>query len=129
MTACARCGDCCEHIMANADPYLIVDRIAEGDPGEDFAFIFAHWDVTAGPDRLGRYTYRCRRFDTETRTCTAHDDRPHVCRDFPWYEDAGDVQKMAERSQYVHERCSFHRDVPPDLRRSDARPLLPLFVV
>lgn len=40
-------------------------------------------------DASGRITqpffYRCSNFDTETRKCTDYDNRPSMCRDFPWY--------------------------------------------
>jgi Fe-S-cluster containining protein len=29
------------------------------------------------------HAYRCDRFDEETRLCTAHADRPPICRAYP----------------------------------------------
>jgi len=45
------------------------------------------------------------------RLCTAHDERPPVCRNFPWYDydidDPGDPLPWRHRSS----RCTFLADV------------------
>lgn len=41
-------------------------------------------DEHGGP-RLFPHVYRCRHFDPDTRLCTAWDDRPPTCSDFPRY--------------------------------------------
>ena len=48
----------------------------------DLIFAAAHWTAT-GERRAGMHAYQCDRFDTTTRLCTAHDDRPPICRAYP----------------------------------------------
>lgn len=83
-------------------------------------FITAHW--TPIDDR----TFRCDAFDPAARLCTAHDARPPVCRDFPWYgqdpeEKAGEVR--------LDPQCSYLADLPPGKRPEGSRPLIPLTVL
>jgi Fe-S-cluster containining protein len=33
---------------------------------------------------LGKPLYTCRHWDTETRLCTVYDQRPWLCRDYPY---------------------------------------------
>jgi Fe-S-cluster containining protein len=44
--------------------------------------------MSLGPDgqpTLGAYYYRCKWFDQETRKCTNYENRPPMCRDYPWH--------------------------------------------
>jgi Fe-S-cluster containining protein len=41
--------------------------------------------------------YTCRHWDTETRLCTAYDQRPWLCRDYPYW---GDCDRKAEGCNY-----------------------------
>lgn len=79
---------------------------------QDCLFALEHW-TSLGPcdwsEGKGENA-ACDRFDTETRLCTAHDDRPPVCRDYPWY--GGEVTE--ERKLVLPTRCSF-REVPVTL--------------
>jgi len=128
---CARCGVCCEDIAIRVSPERFVEmaeaeQAAPDHPFNDSAtFIVAHWDPVKGPGSQGHYGYRCRRYDAEHHLCTAWDDRPQVCRGFPWY----DGEPGATDKQLVHKQCSYWLDVPPERRRKDARPLIPLTVL
>ncbi len=110
MTDCARCGDCCTVIAVNVDlgTAPVDDYTSDGDRASD-AFMRQHWHRLDGYDNP---RYSCDQFDTETRLCTAHDERPPVCRGFPWYgrppEDEGRQPVAASLSP----RCSFNADVP-----------------
>jgi Fe-S-cluster containining protein len=48
----------------------------------DLVFASAHW-VATGETRDGMHAYQCDRFDTESRLCTAHEERPPICRAYP----------------------------------------------
>ena len=79
----------------------------------DCLFVFEHWTLI-GPaeprfegDVQGEYV-ACDRFDAESRLCTAHDDRPPVCQDFPWYGQ----EPTAQKATTLSERCSYREDVP-----------------
>ena len=79
-------------------------------------FISAHWHP------LGDHEYRCDRFDASHRLCAAHEERPPVCRDYPWYGS-----EPAERGpDGMIPRCSYLADLPPSLRPEGSRPLIPL---
>lgn len=49
--------------------------------------------------------YECKHFDVETRRCTNYENRPGMCRDFPWYD--GVPRRQAALAPY----CSFNADV------------------
>lgn len=133
---CASCGDCCTEISLPLGVVLALDELLAGgdvpsagvDPS--YWFIADHWLETERDDE--RALYECDRFDSLTRRCRAHDERPPVCRGFPWYEntpldDAGVA--TPERISRLPARCSYALDVPPEQRRDDARPLIPITVV
>ena len=154
MTAgCARCGECCTRITLNADPRPFSTAALAGMPDprtedgwaywrehgyEDSArddvlyaydpagrkradadFVAAHWAETCD----GHWT--CDAYDPGHAVCTAHQDRPPLCRDYPWYgEEPG-----PDRSEHLFRQCSYLADLPPDKRPEDARPLIPLAVI
>lgn len=126
---CARCGDCCDPVHLAPDQRNIVDSWRTylagnpGDaprPGSDAAFILDHWHELEHRDTGS--TYRCDRFDPDTRQCTAHDDRPRVCSQFPVYDGPVDPEVCPPR-------CSYLLDVAPADRPDGARPLIPLEVL
>jgi Fe-S-cluster containining protein len=45
-------------------------------------FAAAHWSPT-GERADGMHAYSCDRFDRASRLCTAHDERPPICRAYP----------------------------------------------
>jgi Fe-S-cluster containining protein len=45
---------------------------------------------------------QCKKFDKTTRKCTAHNDRPQLCRNYPWY---GKEPKRGDTT--MGGRCSF----------------------
>lgn len=128
---CARCGSCCDPVHLGADQAALVEEwrayVAAGGstrPGSDPAFILAHWHEIERSSSGGT-RYRCDRFDPDARTCTAHEDRPDVCRDFPWYGE-----KPGEAGARSLDRvCSYLLDVPADQRPTGSRPLIPLEVI
>jgi hypothetical protein len=87
---------------------------------EDADFIAAHWT----PD--GDTGCKCDAFDPATAMCTAHDSRPPVCRDYPWY---GREPGTGPDRIVLHSQCSYLADLPPDQRPERSRPLIPLTVV
>lgn len=136
---CARCGDCCENIwvpVAQAeitrytagDRHLVTENRWAGRYQLDF---FArYWTrleqkvMTLEDGTLVHKTrYSCAKFDTESRTCTAHSIRPQVCRDYPWYGRGPHAGKIDSR------RCSFLLDLPPDQRPENSYPLIPLEIL
>jgi hypothetical protein len=44
----------------------------------------------------------------DTRTCTAHDDRPPICSGYPWYG-------LLAGSRWLDPPCSFHADTRVNL--------------
>lgn len=134
---CARCGDCCDpvhlaprvaaRLRAAAERLGDVWTVTDDDPDLDdpsLLFAAAHW-TEIGPSRDGGAVYRCAFFDAETRECTAHDKRPPVCRDFPWYGQ----EPTWWAAESVHRRCSYLLDLPASDRPADARPLIPIEVL
>jgi Fe-S-cluster containining protein len=69
--------------------------------------------------------WTCDAYDPEHGTCTAHEDRPPLCRDYPWYGE----QPSPDRAAHFSRQCSYLADLPPDQRPDGARPLIPLTVI
>jgi Fe-S-cluster containining protein len=131
MTECNGCGSCCENIYLSSGWDMVEERALSVDPREDWPawvrrgwkrpeeaeriwlearFIFDHWHLNVDAE-----TYGCDVFDEATRSCGDYENRPPVCRGYPWY---GKPPSMV----YLHPDCSFRADQPPrvpvSLRRS-----------
>lgn len=108
MTECHRCGSCCENIYIPSMPGEITARLADpyvtGSLRNSLEFIKKYWTFN-GPDKNGS-RWECAKFDPETRLCTAHSERPPVCKGYPWYGKAPDT------GMNLPARCSFRADVP-----------------
>jgi Fe-S-cluster containining protein len=48
----------------------------------DLVFATEHWHPT-GERAAELHGYSCDRFDPVSRLCTAHDERPPICRTYP----------------------------------------------
>lgn len=155
MTAgCARCGNCCENIVCDtydeALKWTSAALTGVPDPGTEdgWAYWREHgWDdgsrekairrygagSRADADFLAKYWhspdggahYECSMFNPATRECTAHDRRPPVCRNYPWYRE----EPSAERAMQIGLQCSYLADLSPADRPEGARPLIPLLVL
>ncbi len=70
-------------------------------------FIVDHWHSNGQPDSDRRHRlYSCDRFDPQTRLCTAHEDRPPICRGFPYYGRETITVDLPEQ-------CSYRDDWQP----------------
>lgn len=112
MTECSKCGDCCEEISLNIDHGKIVQQIAQGYGAgrwlKDANFIINNMRPTGRVIRQGnrvKQVLECSKFDKESRICTAHDDRPTVCRDYPWYN-----REPVKGDTTMKGRCSYLAD-------------------
>lgn len=123
---CNGCGACCDPFMMVWSPVDLELRGRELDP-EDRAFyaehltpirrsdgrrMVGHWSsgwsevVFQGEARLlAAHYYRCDRFDPVTRRCADYDNRPTVCRDYPWYREPPDPRKALPPT------CSYRAEV------------------
>lgn len=114
MTECSKCGDCCERIWIAQDPDKVAQwaylpeypptaaRSARANSNiEDARFIHKYWLYS------GDGFWQCSKWDSESRLCTAHDERPPVCRNYPWYGE----RPSEDRGRSLPERCAFRADV------------------
>lgn len=111
MTECNKCGDCCDPVYLYGGSEKLVRDFLEAKPDRekdpvDRDFIWYNWTRIAdnGPDGG---IYECKAFDRNTRTCTAHEDRPDVCRRFPWYDKPPRESMLRDLPN-----CSFRADLP-----------------
>ena len=84
---------------------------------ENRTFMLAHWHPISKAEADRRVPgitawkagpwYECDMHDAATNLCTAHDGRPPVCRDYPWYGRA----PFAKGIEPLW-RCSYWHDVP-----------------
>jgi len=82
MGSCTACGDCCDPVwypLGAAD----IRQSASTTGARDLVFASEHWRPTGEETSDGMHAYACDRFDAQTRLCTAHDDRPPICRAYP----------------------------------------------
>lgn len=117
MTECSKCGLCCERIAIGWNPEEVEDMVAGWEnPGvnvqEDVAFIKKHWSLIdpKPTDHVmsSAYYAKCDMFDVENRLCMAHEDRPPVCKGYPWY---GNDPKEYIKKTTLYPQCSFNADV------------------
>lgn len=125
-TECNGCGACCDPFMTVYSPNDLLLHARHFDPDElrfmvehlspirraDGRRMVAHWSsgwsemiLEGTPTLLPAWYYRCDRFDVETRRCTDYENRPDVCRDYPWYGDPPDPNKALPPT------CSYLADV------------------
>lgn len=113
MTECAPgCGACC-------DPVVLAFR-PEDMVGPSAAFAREHWTVIDEVTRGSGTYYRihCDVFDQATRRCTAYEQRPPICANYPAYgEPLAPGHRKADGLPLV---CAFQADV---------RTVLPLVAV
>jgi Fe-S-cluster containining protein len=103
---CSACGDCCDPVWYPLGP-ADIRQSASTTGAEDLIFAAAHWRATGDRDDDGRHAYWCDRFDPVSRLCTAHDERPPICRGYPWYGE-----DPARRLVVLPVRCAFRAEQP-----------------
>lgn len=110
-------------MRAGFDP-LNYDR---PDPDEadlaTLSFTTEHWSKIGPASDPDWNLWSCDAFDPVERLCTAHEDRPPVCSNYPWYGRA------PVKGPVTNPRCSYLLDLAPADRPAGARPLIPLTVV
>ena len=127
MTECNGCGACCDPFVMVYSPLQVRSLALQMDPDE-LAFYREHltpirradgrrmvldWSPTGFSEMildgelilLPAFYYRCDRFDRETRQCTDYENRPDVCRGYPWYGTPPDPNKLLPPT------CSYNADV------------------
>lgn len=122
---CARCGDCCDPVLLRPENVAALEDATTVGDEETKAFAAKHWHRRGDVDEDGWVAYDCDHFDTETRLCTAGEDRPPVCRYYPWYLDG----PTPGRAAGLHPQCSYLLDVPPADRPEGSYPLIPVEVL
>jgi Fe-S-cluster containining protein len=133
---CNQCGNCCENIPMNTTKKAIRALLRTGKLKTkrglaDATFIMKHWhfagwmEVYNGLPKPGQRVYSCDMFDTETRLCTAHKDRPPVCSLYPWYGKKPEAWMLAPvpAESAKLRSCSYWFDIPKKDRPEWATPV------
>lgn len=120
LAECARCGNCCEKMWFTGTKGKLAQQLKDSAVSDaakkDAAFILKHWHRVAGG---GFNTYfSCDQFNAETRLCEAHDTRPPICSDYPWYGAEPGSKKVK-----LNRRCSFWHDYPREQWGANVDPL------
>lgn len=124
--SCSMCGKCCEAIrlpMSHekfSPDYTEVLYVDKEFMFDNFVPMSQEEALSINPQLLmgkvhpdGKYEespgfyYSCKMYDKETKKCNAHDLRPKVCREFPWYGNS-----INNHSLGMHLSCSYWQDVP-----------------
>jgi hypothetical protein len=142
VTECNGCGGCCHPFTLPIGPGQLWGP--EGNRVAEHEWMRAHltpmrrsegralqpwaegWDQYQDRDgraqlRPGHY-YRCDNYDEETRRCTDYENRPDICRRYPWFNG------VPVPGAQLPPTCSFRadiglpvEDVPVQVARSGAR--------
>lgn len=80
-------------------PYLTDGVTVMGRPGEPGSEVIAY-----------SFFYECEFFDTDTRRCTNYDNRPPMCRMYPWYGN-DPTRDSLEKSKALPRMCAFRADL------------------
>lgn len=59
-----------------------------------------------------RFFYECDMYDKETKKCTDHANRPHVCREYPYYG-----QELTYGELFYDPDCPYIDDAPPTTKQ------------
>lgn len=136
MAECNSCGGCCDPVsmpfsqqqlrevgpraMTSIEDYLFVLNDLTRIPYREGLRKSPHYKqggvTTVGYGLDGEVLmmhsvfYECRHFDKDTRRCTNYENRPPLCRDYPWYGDPPDPSKALPLD------CSYIEDIPVHLR-------------
>jgi Fe-S-cluster containining protein len=116
---CNGCGACCRVLTLEQSPAEVRQMAALtqvlGIPS-DHAFAARHWHPLTRAEAMRRnpfYTsrlppdahlYACDRLGDDGR-CTAYEERPLVCRGYPWYGEAPRQMELADPD------CGYFIDV------------------
>ena len=87
---CIKCGDCCEAIALGAT----IEQIKADARFLSRDFILEHWTPCEPPKQKlnplmndkcfnGFIWYECDLFDSETRVCKDHKNKPAICKEYP----------------------------------------------
>lgn len=142
--SCNLCGRCCEAIALRDD----WTRLENYQGGGDRGFVAKHWKpiskeeatkvnayLLSNPNFQAYNFYTCDWFDKEKRICSHHEERPSVCRDYPWYggqvrtdevfysEDCG-YKIDRERQRVIEVLRSFLIRISPVLEIGEERSLV-----
>lgn len=119
---CNMCGKCCEVIALpippeHLDPASGMRYVDSKFMFENFVPVDAETARSINPHIIieseellngtEQYFYTCKQYDKENKLCMAHEQRPHVCSGFPWYNKP--IHNIALR---MHMSCSYWEDVP-----------------
>jgi len=108
---CNRGGDCCDPLFANWTKKQV--RAVKGVvPSREC--VLKHWRRISRKEAIrrrpaleglgqGMYFYECDQFDSVTRLCKDHENRPPICSRFPKYSD----EKVSESILRYLPRCSY----------------------
>lgn len=134
---CNGCGSCCDPVMmgmAQHDVVTMLPSVAErrfGITPEDYRWIRddlvpmprreglakSPWLTQGGttmaiiqgePVMMLSLFYSCRRFDPVERRCTDYDNRPPICRTFPYMDDG-----MPIDAKTLPHWCGYREDAEP----------------
>lgn len=129
---CNMCGKCCEAITLNIAPEELANH-RKRNPKEDgtegdYAFASIHFHPISNEEAFKRnsvhrlhvesgmfngiHFYECDMYDQETHKCTAHESRPNVCRNYPYYG-----RDLSYGEWFYDPDCPYIDDAPPTTKQ------------
>lgn len=150
-----RCtGNCCEEFTISLGPTVevILDRL-RNENRIDGAYIadmlvplraltvgarkvssvdlVTEEDVRDAPGGCWGWAFTCRHFDTTNRVCTAYEDRPQMCRDFPYGKKCpyGDSCEWDKGRDIGYPPKWYKRSYPTPIDGVRGKPTLHLHVI
>lgn len=117
---CNQCGQCCLTFRISLDYKDLQLFKPEGDfkfarenlipmHRELAFFLNPHLKIFEEKESSGtNFYYKCKQFNTKTRKCNNHKNRPQVCKGFPWYGKK-DYNNLVYENLY-DENCGYKID-------------------
>lgn len=89
-------GACCEAFEISGD-WKLYARILWADKQVNGVHTLRRMLIPLDQYRDGRPLFACSRFDHETRKCDRYDERPGMCRDYPYESECKHCKSAGER--------------------------------
>jgi Fe-S-cluster containining protein len=114
MIECNRCGQCCQKIYIN---YGCLDKIAERKKNKklsgDYLFVHENFEIIKNlyyRCGIAWTVFRCKLYNIETGLCPIHENKPMICKGYPYYNKS--IDNMVEGLEPVvglYPGCSYEK--------------------
>jgi Fe-S-cluster containining protein len=124
---CKKCGSCCQAIWLRYSIKDIREILKKYPSNLDAIFILKNWERISYKDALKinsrikifkknykkSYFYICNKYDKINKKCTIHDNKPRICKDYPFYGK----NKIPLGLVFYNDKCGFNNNKLIELQK------------